>query len=488
MTALSVARLPIPPPSQPSRPFSRYSNLSESYVYPHTDIHPLTLPDSQTNNKPRFNPTTKPPPPPPQHSIFTPPTPHSPTTPYTPHSHWSGADVCLPRASTPAAVHVDPTYNAPLSAALATASLDRFPLSALSANALHRNRQAVQEDEEEGRRRKDEQARVRYARQAARRRVGEEERRRREEAERRIQQLPLHVRQLVYQKWEDTILADDTQLQETTRAAPASDEKATHYDHNNSTRHQAAAATAANTHRTMHVHDLDDTTLPNQTVATQRPNDTIAIIPHSFSNSTTGRPVMSRDEQRLFQLRVQQLARHKERLELHRVIAWRKEEAQRKRAEQQQRRHQQQQEEAALLHKQQQQPQHQQQQQHQQHNDTTHPPQRNAQRHHHHPASVPPTPRHRHPASSRRPPPMLSWLYDELERRLRAMGDVSVAPLCGCSRGGGGGGVGRGLVHVVGGGCEWVGRDEAYAMKLLERVEELERAHAAEHAMDVEAV
>ena len=71
---------------------------------------------------------------------------------------------------------------------------------------------------------------------------------------------------------------------------------------------------------------------------------------------------------------------------------------------------------------------------------------------------------------------MLSWLYDELQRRLRVLGDVSVVPLCGCSRGGGTGGVGKGLVHV--GECEWMGRDEAYAMKLLERVEELERVRA----------
>ena len=442
MAAPPISRLPTPPP-QPRRPFSRSSNLSESYVYPHTDIHPLTLADT---SKPRFHTTTKPTPPPLEQSIFL------PTSPLPPSPSASLVDLCLPRTSTPACVHVDPTYNAPLSVALAGASLDRFALSTLSANTLHRSRQAVEEDEEEGRRRKDEEVRVKYARQAARRRVAEEERRKREEVDRRIQRLPLHVRQLVYQRWEQATTTNETQLQ-TSEVATVSENASV-----NSQTTQPAATAAPDTQHTMYVHDLEDPALANQTAATQRPDGTTAAVRHD-SGSVGGRPVMSRDEQRLFQLRVQQLARHKERLELHRVIALRKQEAAHRQHEKQERRKQQQ--EAAMHQRQQ-----------QQHEDTIRatqppPPAHGQRRPLRHSASVPATPRNR--------PPMLSWLYDELERRLRTLGDVSVAPLCACSRGGGGG-VGRGLTHLTA--CVWVGRDEAYAMKLLERVEELERAKA----------
>ena len=455
MTAQPISRLPTPL-LQPSRPFSRYSNLSESYVYPHTDIHPLTLLDG---DKPRFDARAKPPPPPQQQSIFQPNlTPAAlPPSLYAPQWQY-GADLCLPRVSTPSAVHVDPTYNAPLSAALAAASLDRFPLRALSANTLHRSRQAVEEDEEDGRRRKDEQQRVRQARQAARRRVAGEECRRRDEAERRIQQLPLHVRQLVYQKWEETPPVDDTLLH-TTQAAAVSDEA----ENGTAAVHLPAATTAANTQRTMHIHELDDCAPCKQTASARRSDDTVATIRHGVNGSWGAQSALSRDEQRVFQLRVQQLAKHKERLELHRLVAWRKEDAQRRKEQKAQSRQHQQEAAAKQLES-------------QQHNDTarTAQPPPPAPRPARQPsrrqaASAPPSPR----SSSRSG--ALSWLYDELERRLRALGDVSLAPLCGCSQGGGRGGVGRGVLHGVAG-CEWSGRDEAYAMKLLERVEELERA------------
>ena len=498
MAAPSISRLPTPP-RQPPRSFSRYSNRPSSYVYPHTDIHPLTLPDNNLSNhsKPHFDTTTRPTPSPPPHSIFLPtatphPHPHSPSASVS-HSQLGGVDVCLPRAATPSSVHVDPTYNAPLSVALAAASLDRFPLSALSANTLHastvyRSRQAVEDDEEEGRRRADEACRVKAARQAARRRAAEEERRRREEADRRIQQLPLHVRQLVYQRWEETGTAEAASLRVTQPAE--AHERASDSEH---TTPQAASATkaankthciATTTSTTMHVRDLDETALPSQSIVTQRPNDTITAVPNASSSSSSGgsgtgsRSCMSRDEQRLFQLRVQQLARHKERLELHRVVAVRQLQA--RRAEQEKLQRRQHKQEADLLHTQQQQQQQQQQQlQREQHNTprTTLP--QPAHRHIRHttsrlPASVPASPRTR--------PPALSWLYDELQRRLRALGDVSVAPLCTCSRGGGRGGVGRGLAHVAG--CEWAGRDEAYAMRLLERVQELERVQAEQEHED----
>ena len=444
MAGSPISRLPTAPPRPPTRPFSRYSNLSESYVQPHSAIHPLTLTDS---NKPRFDTTSRPTPLQLEQSIFSPDTPLPASPSASSQSQLYGADLCLSRASS-----VDPTGNAPLSAVLAAASLDRFPLSALSANTLHRSRQAVEDDEEDGRRRKDEQLRVKRARQSASRRVAEEERKRRDEADRRIQQLPLHVRQLVYQRWEQTATADETTLQTTQSAAV--DVKIVVGNVDNPT------CPAADTHRTMHVHDLDDTTLPNQTVVTQKPNDTTAMIPHVGSGSNSSRVLMSRDEQRLFQLRVQQLARHKERLELHRVIAARKVETERKQKEKQQRREQQQQA-ALLLHQQKQQ---------QQQNETTRTTQPAARYRPvvRRPSSVSAAPRGR--------PAMLSWLYEELQRRLRALGDVSLAPLCECSRGGGGGGVGRGLVHTVG--CEWIGRNEAYATRLLERVEELERVKA----------
>ena len=454
------------PALRPPRSSSRYSNLSESYVYPNSDIHPLTVRD---NNKPRFNTTIKPTPPTPQPSIFQPTTPALSTSPH-PHQPQyydeNAVSWCLPpRCTTAAAVHTDPTHNAPLSKALAAASLTRHALESLETHnsaagvVIRRSRWAVEAEEEEARRREEEVGRVHGARRAAKERVVEGERRKREMADRRMQQLPLHVRQLVYQKWEEAASEDNTSLQ-TTQLAHVTE---TSTD-NGAVQPPLQPASAANeAHRTMLVDDLDDTALPNRTIAAQRLTGSLAAGLHG---GASGWLLMSRDEQRVFQLRVQQLARHKERLELHRVVALKAQEAQQKQKAKQKRKEKQQQ--AAPL-----QTTHPQPQQHPttQHTTTTTTTTTNSRTRptHHQPNQ------HRGPNPAQ-PPSRLAWLYADLQRRLRALGDISLAPLCHCSKGGGIGGVGRGLVHF--GGCEWVGRDEAYAMAVGARVGELERVRA----------
>ena len=162
-----------------TRSVSRYSNRSESYVYPHSAIHPLTLP----NTPPFIVPTCSSPIP----SLRSP-------SPYPlEEAEWSlRSRSCTP--SLPSHLPVDPTANAPAS----WFHLSRTPLQLLGEGQVKGRREASWMEDEERARRDEEQQRVRDYAHRVRCRVRAEARRERAEAERRTSALPLPVQQLVY--------------------------------------------------------------------------------------------------------------------------------------------------------------------------------------------------------------------------------------------------------------------------------------------------
>ena len=182
MTAFSAASPRHRAPSS-TRSVSRISNLLESYVYPHSAVHPLTLPDC-TN--PPFIVT-------PYRDRSSVPGLYDPS-PSSPSSSASRGR-CTP--SLPSSVLVDPTGNGPAS----FWRLFRGAASSLQGQGVGEvrgRREAGWQQEEEHRRREEETQRVLHYRKCVHDRLRAYEKRRRQEAEERTRALPLALQQLVY--------------------------------------------------------------------------------------------------------------------------------------------------------------------------------------------------------------------------------------------------------------------------------------------------